>query len=235
VELLHFRTASGYDEQPGTAPVITVFRLWRVRYPLDEINSGNCVFSEYQGYVQLAFDAAGFPNTAPGDILYELSLQARTGGDAHRIAFRGDRPYLGHDHSRDPMPLSPTGEWPLELDPTREYCATLRAQGDGDLARPAAVSEQVCAKVVQLSAPGAPPPPTTAASGDDSGLWSCSSAGGRRTSGSSAMWLAVLALGVAARRRTTASFRTHPPPAAVPPPPGKQSDTGLAQLGFWYG
>lgn len=205
VELLHFRTASSYDEQPGTAPVITLFKLWRVRYPLDLIGAGSCVFSEYQGYLQLRFDPASVPDTAPSDILYQLVIQPSTGGSTSVIEFRADHPYVGYDHSKDSLPLSPTGEWPLELDPTREYCVTLEAQGDGDIARPALASQQVCAKIVQLSAPGAPPPPTPSSSGGGgSGFWSCSASGDRR-SGSGLPWLALLGVGVGLCRRERAA------------------------------
>ena len=42
--MTRFTTAAGYDKAEGTAAVLNAVHLWRVRYPVADIGSGNCVF-----------------------------------------------------------------------------------------------------------------------------------------------------------------------------------------------
>jgi hypothetical protein len=156
VELTRFTTAATYDKVAGTPPSLSSLKLWSVRYPLDDIGSGSCVFAEYQGYAQLDFQPAQIPSTTASGTLYTLTITPRTGGAPQSLHFAGDAPFEGHELSaKDPYPNSLPSEWFLDLDPRREYCATLSARGDGDNARLPVVSEPVCTGVVELCAKGA--------------------------------------------------------------------------------
>ena len=203
VELTRFTTAASYDKNPGTPPSIGSLKLWSVRYPLHDIASGNCVFAEYQGYAAIEKQAAQIPNTTPEGMLYTLSITPKTGGGPQTLVFSGDKPFTGHALSADdPYPLSLGAEWFLDLDPRREYCATLSARGDGDNARLPVVSETVCASVTELCAPGA----DCTKSGDSSGGGSgCSTA--PRPLESGAAWLATCAAAIAFAARCRARFR----------------------------
>lgn len=157
VELTRFTTAAGYDKAAGVAPVLRALHLWRVRYPVADIGSGNCVFAEYHGFITVDYEPATVPNTPPSSVVHTFSLGPKNGGSQTLFAWAGDAPFVGLEPSGAyPLPL---GDWQPELDPTRQYCLTIAALGDGDLARPALASETVCADVVQLAAAGAPPPP----------------------------------------------------------------------------
>jgi hypothetical protein len=153
-ELTHFTTASGYDKVPGTAPNLRGLRLWRVRYPVDEIGSGNCVFGEYLGFITIDYDPAVVPNTEAASVVQTFRLVPKTGGAEQTFVFSGATPYQGLAPEGDYHPLS-FRTWSPELDPSREYCLTIDAFGDGDLARGALRSVGVCATVTELAAPGA--------------------------------------------------------------------------------
>jgi hypothetical protein len=146
-ELTRFTTAAGYDKTPGTAPALHSLQLWRVRYPLSEIASGDCVFSEYQGFILLDWDPAVIPNTTADGTLYTLALSPKTGGSTQTFLFTGNTNFHGQ---------APTGPdyfpslFSPELDAVREYCVTLSAIGDGDLARGQLRSESVCASVTEI-------------------------------------------------------------------------------------
>lgn len=156
VELTRFTTAAAYDKAPGTPPSVSSLELWSVRYPLKDVSSGNCVFAEYQGYAALTFEPAQIPNTTAQGTLYTLTIAPATGGSSQSLLFSGDVPFTGHELSTEnPYPLSLAAEWLLDLDPRREYCATLSARGDGDNARPALTSQPVCASVAEVCAKGA--------------------------------------------------------------------------------
>ncbi len=152
-----FTTGSGYDKAPGTAPVLDSVRFWRVRYPVDEIGAGGCVFSEYVGFVEIHWQGAVIPNTTPAGTLHRFSLAPKHGGDSQNFVVLGAGPQLGSEPTGDhPFPIQ---EWNPTFDPTQEYCVTVYAQGDGDRARPASVSQTVCGCVEQRSVAGAPPSP----------------------------------------------------------------------------
>jgi hypothetical protein len=156
-ELTRFTTALGYDKAQGTAPVLRGMHLWRVRYPVADINSGNCVFAEYHGFITVDYDPATVPNTAASSVVHGFGLAPQNGGTEQTFVYVGDTPFTGLEPTGGyPLPI---GAWQPELDPTRKYCLGISAFGDGDIARLPLASQQVCADVVQLSATGAPPPP----------------------------------------------------------------------------
>jgi len=177
IELTRFTTAAGYDKVQGTPPTLRSLELWRVRYPLTEINSGNCVFAEYHGFVRFEYDPASIPNTSPESTVNFMTLVPKTGGSPQVFYFTGDSGYQGESPLGDTHRFAP---WRPELDPTREYCAWLTTFGDGDLARLPVTSARVCAAVNSLSSDDAdagasgadaamPPPRGDAALPDDAG------------------------------------------------------------------
>lgn len=154
-----FTTAAGYDKALGTPPVLNDLKLWRVRYPVKDIASGNCVFDEYHGFLTVDYQPATIPNTPANAVVHTLSLTPRHGSSNQTFVFAGATPFRGAAPAGDyPTPI---WAWHPELDPTREYCMTISAFGDGDRARLPVTSNTLCVPVVQLSASGAPPPPTT--------------------------------------------------------------------------
>jgi hypothetical protein len=131
--------------------------LWRVRYPVADIGSGNCVFDEYTGFITIDYVPATIPNTAAASVVHTFTLAPKNGGSAQTFVYTGDTPFTGAEPT-GAYP-QPTGLWQPELDPTRSYCLSISAFGDGDIARLSVSSQSVCTDVVQLSAAGAPPPP----------------------------------------------------------------------------
>jgi hypothetical protein len=219
VELTRFTTATGYDKAEGVAPVLRGVRLWRVRYPVADINAGGCVFAEYHGFITVDYDPATVPNTPAASVVHTFQLRPKTGGTAQTFVFAGATPFAGHEPT-EAYPR-PTWSWHPELDPTREYCLAVGAFGDGDIARLPLASQSVCAEVVQLSAEGAPPPPVIGGSGAGGSGAGGSGAGGSGAGGSGsitagggggcavagaassafAVSLALVALTLGARRR----------------------------------
>lgn len=194
-EVTRFTTAAGYDKVQGVAPVARGLHLWRVRYPLSEIASGDCVFAEYHGFVTVDYDPATIPNTPPSSVVHTFQLAPKTGGSAQTFNYVGGAPFVGLEPKGDhPLPL---GSWQPELDPTREYCLTISAFGDGDIARLALSSQPTCATVVQLSSAGAPASPGTS-NGSGGG---CSVAGDG-AAGLTAFLASILLAGLAAIRRS---------------------------------
>jgi hypothetical protein len=124
-----------------------------VRYPVSEIGAGGCVFAEYHGFVELDWDAALVPATGADAVVYKIWLAPKTGGLVQSFTFLGGQHFAGH------APVSPSYMpsmiWSPDLDPTREYCATITAFGYGDRARVELRSEQRCAPVAQLCEEGA--------------------------------------------------------------------------------
>jgi hypothetical protein len=169
-DLTDFTTAAGYDKNPGTPPNLRALHLWRVRYPVADIASGNCVFAEYQSFITVDYDPATVPSTAPSSMIHVFGLSPKTGGSQQTFVFTGSTAFTGLAPSGDyPLPL---GQWQPDLDPTREYCLGISAFGDGDLARGRLSSNAVCATVTQLAATGATLSPTTGGAGSG-----CSAAG----------------------------------------------------------
>jgi hypothetical protein len=214
--LTTFSTAAGYDKAAGTAANLRSVHLWRVRYPVAAIASGNCVFAEYASFVTVDYDPATIPNTVPGSVIQSFQLRPDTGGTSQTFVYTGDARFAGLAPSGAyPLPL---GQWQPDLDPTRRYCLAIGAVGDGDLARLGTGSNQICADVVQLSATGAPPPPTIGGDADagsvggTDGGSGTSSGGGCATAGTPASWLGLaliaaalgLAVGTGRRRRPRA-------------------------------
>jgi hypothetical protein len=221
--LTTFSTTTGYDKSAGTAPALRTLRLWRVRYPVADIASGNCVFAEYASFLTVDYAPATLPNTSPGSVIQTFQLAPDTGGNLQTFVYTGDTPFTGlAPVGAYPVPL---GQWQPELDPTRRYCLAVSAIGDGNLANLGTGSNRVCADVVQLSATGAPPPPTIGGGADGGSVGGAgggaggtgggagASSGGCATAGTPASWLglaavvAALGLGVRTGRRRRARAR----------------------------
>jgi hypothetical protein len=157
IEVTRFTTAAGYDKTDGVPPVARAVRLWRVRYPLADRASGNCVFAEYHGFITVDYDPGTVPTTPPSSVVHGFHLSPETGGSEQHFWYTGAEPFRGAEPAGAyPTPIGP---WQPEVDPTRRYCLRISASGHGDLARQLLVSQPVCADVVQLSAAGAPAPP----------------------------------------------------------------------------
>lgn len=201
VELTRFSTGPGYDKKPGKAPKIASLALWRVRYPVDQIGSGNCVFREYHPTIELAYQAASVPDTPARDVLYVLRLSPKTGGLVQKVVFTGDRLFKGS------APTTYPSSWPIELDATRDYCAQLEAWGHGDLARLRMWSDKVCASVKEkLAAQTSGDAGSSGRSSDDAGCATagepssreptsdsgCAYAGRGSGAGDTALWLVAL-------------------------------------------
>lgn len=202
LEMARFTTAAAYDKAPGVAPVLRTVRLWRVRYPVDDINSnsGNCVSAEYHGFIVIDYDPGTVPNTPPAATIQTFHLVPENGGSEQTFVYAGDEPFIGHGPAEPyPMPWY----WAPELDPTRRYCLTISAFGDGDLARPPLESGRLCADVVQQSARGAPAPPVIGGGGT-SGSITAGGGGGCAVAGAGssafAVWLVLVAFTLGARR-----------------------------------
>jgi hypothetical protein len=202
-ELTRFTTAAGYDKAQGVAPVLRGVRLWRVRYPLAEINAGRCVFAEYHGFITVDYDPATVPNTPAASVIHTFQLTPKTGGSTQTFVYAGATPFAGHEPTEE-YP-TPTWNWHPDLDPTREYCLSLSAFGDGDLARLAVLGQSACAEVVQFSVQGAPPPPVIGGGGTTGGGSITAGGGGGcavagAASSAFAAWLLLVGYVLGARR-----------------------------------
>ena len=113
-EVTRFTTAAGYDKAQGTAPVLNAVHLWRVRYPVADINSGNCVFAEYHGFITVDYVPGSIPNTAVASVVHAFSLAPKTGGSAQTFVYTGETPFVGLEPA-GAYP-SPIGLWQPELD-----------------------------------------------------------------------------------------------------------------------
>lgn len=199
-EVTRFTTSSGYDKDGGAPPVLHGMKLWRVRYPVKDIASGNCVFAEYHGFVTVDYLPAVTTNTPAGAMIHTFSLAPKTGGAPQTFVYVGKTAFMGLEPT-GAYP-APVGEWRPELDPTLDYCLTISAFGDGDRARPPLNSKSVCAPVIQRSAAGAPPPP-----GVSQGGGGCALAGAAPVRAAAIPWactamVAIGALAVSRRRRS---------------------------------
>lgn len=85
--LTDFTTAAGYDKAAGTAPNLRELHLWRVRYPVADIASGNCVFAEYQTFITVDYDPATIPNTDPSSVVQTFALVPQTGGTRQTFVY----------------------------------------------------------------------------------------------------------------------------------------------------
>jgi hypothetical protein len=153
VTLTTIRTAAGYDKQAGTPATLKSLTLTRVRYPISEIGSGDCVFSEYIGYISFESDPASIPGTPPDSVVNTITLRPRYGGAADQSLT-----FTGANYTGEPAgALLPPGssEWLPYLDPTLEYCAGIRSFGVGDIARLPVDSNVICVRVNEVSTPGA--------------------------------------------------------------------------------
>jgi MYXO-CTERM domain-containing protein len=195
VVLTSVKTAAGYDKQPGTPATLKRLKLTRVRYPVEEIGAGGCVFAEYIGYISFESDPATFPGTPADSIVNTITLYPKNGGAAEQsFTYDGSEAYTGSP----PGVFWPGLGWMPQLDPTLEYCATIQSFGVGDIAREAVTSNTVCASVEQISSSdagaqpdgGAPPPSSDG----------CAVAGGAPPSPALAL-LGLVGLAARSRRR----------------------------------
>jgi hypothetical protein len=172
-DLTVFTTAASYDKAPGLGPKLERLRLWRVRYPVKMVGAGGCVFAEYEGYVDLAYQAGVVPSTPPGEVLNVLVLYPKNGGSSQRTVFTGLEPvHLAQvqneagnaliDVPEGGRPSPVHAVWKPSLAPDLEYCATLYLYGRNDRARPPVESNTICAPVMNLVHPGAAEPPPDA-------------------------------------------------------------------------
>lgn len=164
-ELTRFTTAASYDKTPGQAPVLSGLRLWRVHYPPEQAGSGNCVFSEYEGYIDLDYQDGTVPGTPAEEIVNVITLQAKSGGATQTFVFSG----IGHfggaqveiplanqlaDVPDGGLPSPAFAMWKPTLEPDREYCATLTLYGRNDQAMPTVRSNTVCTAVMNMDGAG---------------------------------------------------------------------------------
>jgi hypothetical protein len=151
VALTTVHTAAGYDKQRGTAATLKSLKLTRVRYPLSEVNSGDCVFSEYIGFISFESDAPAIPGTPADSVVNTIVLAPKNGGAAAQSrAYTGAQAYSGTPTGA----VTSFGAWFPFLDPTLEYCAGITSFGYGDIARLSLASNTLCAHVTQVDAPG---------------------------------------------------------------------------------
>ena len=160
-ELTRFTTAASYDKAPGTPPLLERLRLWRVRYDVQEIAAGGCVFDEYEGYIDLDYQPGAVPGTPMDQVVHVVSLRPKNGSSSETWASLG--PAKFEDVPAQGRP-SPTATWKPLLAPDREYCATVTLYGRNDRAMPEVRSETLCAPVMNVDARTRP------AGGTDAGL-----------------------------------------------------------------
>jgi hypothetical protein len=190
-ELTHFSTAADYDKQMGPAPKLEALRLWRVHYPPSAVAAGGCVFSEYEGYIDLDYQPPALPGTPPEEVVNVLLLSAKTGGESQTLVWSGsERVRLARAEGGSPvaagvLPSPVFSTWKPYLAPDREYCAQISVFGRGVHSEVPAQGNLVCAAVMSASAPGAP-----VAGGGPSSDAGCSVGG----AGSAGLPLALLAL-----------------------------------------
>jgi hypothetical protein len=163
-ELTRFTTAASYDKSPGQAPVLENLRLWRVRYPVDQVAAGGCVFAEYEGYIDLNYQEGSLPATPAEEVISVLTLEPKTGGSLQTFVFAATSHFEGAPQSWDPATAAPVDVpdgglpspvyalWKPALEPDREYCAALTITGRNDLAMERVTSNTVCAAVISASA-----------------------------------------------------------------------------------
>jgi uncharacterized protein (TIGR03382 family) len=148
-ELTRFTTAASYDKTPGTAPVLERLRLWRVRYDVQQIAAGGCVFDEYEGYVDLDYQPGAVPGTPVDEVVHVVSLGPKNGSSSETWASLGPAKF---EHVPAQGRPSPTARWKPLLAPDREYCATVTLYGRNDRAMPEVRSEILCAPVMNVDA-----------------------------------------------------------------------------------
>ncbi len=139
--LSDFTTSPTYDKKQGTPPTLNAVRIKRIRHPVEQLNSGSCVFAEYEVLLEADLSAAVVPDTPEAEVVYTVVLAPKTSGWVRRFGFFGDR--LGKMEDG----WTNVGVTGLDLDPAREYCVTVEAYGRGNLARGAMGSEKQCAGV----------------------------------------------------------------------------------------
>ncbi len=157
-QLTTFTTAASYDKKPGQAPVLADLRLWRVRYPIDQIGAGGCVFAEYEGYIDIDYQDGTLPGTPAEETIGRITLEPRTGGLVQTFVFAGIPHFYGgawtqgQSSNPDGTVRSPIVPWNPTLEPDREYCVTISLYGRNDRASLPIVSNQICSNVMNVDA-----------------------------------------------------------------------------------
>jgi hypothetical protein len=156
--LTTFTTAASYDKEAGQAPVLAGLRLWRVRYPIDQIGAGGCVFAEYEGYIDIDYQDGTLPGTPAEETIGRITLEPRTGGLVQTLVFAGIPHFYGgawtqgQSSNPDGTVRSPTVAWNPTLEPDREYCVTISLYGRNDRASLPIVSNRICSNVMNVDA-----------------------------------------------------------------------------------
>jgi hypothetical protein len=161
-ELTRFSTADKYDKPVGQPPVLTGLRLWRIRYPVDQVRSGGCVSSEYEGYIDLNYQDGSVPGTPDEELIGVVNLHPRLGGPSQLFAFAGVTHFEGAplwdsatqslvDVPEGGLPSPIYAVWKPALEPDREYCVSMTLYGRNQSGVPLK-GEAVCAKVVSVDA-----------------------------------------------------------------------------------
>jgi hypothetical protein len=229
-QLTTFVTSPQSSETAGTAPEISRLRLWRVHYGAPGTNGGDCVSSEFEGYIDVDYTPGALPDTPPDELLNVLTLSPKDGGPSQTLVFTGsERIHLARHFDMNGGGLQdvPDGKlpspihagWKPELAPDRAYCATLTIYGRNDLAIPLTTSLPACAPVMNAeagsdeAAPRLPPDGGAPDAGDlvcDGGHGDASPADGGPTAcsmgrGRPASWwvllVGVVAVAMRGRRR----------------------------------
>lgn len=148
-EVTRFTTSEGYDKEKGTPPKLESLALWRVRYPVEDIGAGGCVFSEFHSFADLKYSPAEIPDTPPEATLYRLQTYPKSGWAGQAIMFTGDHLFVGSaPEGSYPFP----SWWPAALDPSTEHCFSITVWGYGDRSRGPLTSNVLCASVTDLVA-----------------------------------------------------------------------------------
>lgn len=155
-EVTRFSTGTSADAQPGRAPVLQELRLWRVRYPTDDLAS-SCVGGEYEGYVDINYQDGSIPGTPLPQTVSIITLTPRAGGTSQSFVFSGVSHFVGTGAAVKPdeRPDPTLAVWKPLLDPDTDYCATMTVFGRNDLATGPVTSNRICAGVKSMDAPGA--------------------------------------------------------------------------------
>ncbi len=163
-ELTRFTTAATSEALPGQAPILQALHLWRVHYPAGH-DAEACIAGEHEGYIDLNYRNGSIPGTPLEQTISIITLTPKDGGESQAFVFSGVTHFEGApvpgesgalvDVQSGGRPDPALATWKPMLDPDTAYCATMTMFGRNDLASAPLTSNQVCAGVIGLEAPGA--------------------------------------------------------------------------------
>jgi hypothetical protein len=222
-ELTRFTTGAAGSKVGVSAPKLNALRFWHVHHT-NHASSAACVFTADEGYLDLQYQPGALDGTPPAEVVNLLTLTPKGGGAAQTFVFTGLEPKrfsitwgsIGKgvvDPSLEAFPSSIFAEWKPQLDPNREYCATLTLVGRNAMATPLATSDPICAPVTRLATDGqkAVPLPLDPGAGDGQNAVPLPSDGGCSLGvgrpGAPAALLVLVALVLRRRRSTCSSAR----------------------------